>query len=67
MGAIHPELPKRDRSDRCCDQSDRCLSFVGFALDEFLDSRDFGCCWRWSVLGWFGDVLLSFVKGSSSL
>jgi hypothetical protein len=49
------------------DRSDRCEPFVGFVSGDFLDSCVFGSCWCWSVLGRFGGVLLSFVKGSSSL
>jgi hypothetical protein len=53
-GAVHPELPRLHRSDRC-------KSPVGFASGELLDSCVFGswCCW--SVLGLFGVVLLGFV------
>jgi hypothetical protein len=40
---------------------------VGFVSGDLLDSCVFGSCWCWSVLGWFGGVLLGFVKGSSSL
>jgi hypothetical protein len=47
------------------DLSDWCVYFVGFASGELIDSVVFGSYWRWSVLGWFGGVLLSFVKGSS--
>jgi hypothetical protein len=40
---------------------------VGFASGELLVSCVFGSSWSWSVIGWFGGVLLGFVKGSSSL
>jgi hypothetical protein len=49
------------------DRSDWCVPFVGFALGELLVSCVFRSCWFRSVLGWFGGVLLGFVKGSSSL
>jgi hypothetical protein len=49
------------------DRSDRCVSFVGFASGELLASCVFGSCCCWSVLDYFGGVLLGFVKGSSSL
>jgi hypothetical protein len=49
------------------DRSDWCVPCVGFASGELLDSCVFGsdCCW--SVLDWFGVVLLGFVKSFSSL
>jgi hypothetical protein len=62
MGAVHPELPRLDRSNRCvCDWSDWRMPLVGFSSGELLDSCVFGswCCWF--VLGLFGVVLLSFV------
>jgi hypothetical protein len=49
------------------DRSDRCEPFVGFASGELLVPCVFGLCCFWSVLVWFGGVLLGFVKGSSSL
>jgi hypothetical protein len=49
------------------DQSDRCEPFVGFVLVELLGSCVLRLCCCWSVLSWFGVVLLGFVKGSSSL
>jgi hypothetical protein len=49
------------------DRSNRCEPFVGFASGELLVPCVFGMCCCWSVLGQFGVVLLSFVKGSSSL
>jgi hypothetical protein len=49
------------------DRSDRCVPFVGFASGELVVSCVFGSCYCWSVLGWFGGVLLEIVKGSSSL
>jgi hypothetical protein len=48
VGAVHPELPMLDRSDR-------------FASGELLDSCVFGSWCSWSVLGLFGVVLLGFV------
>jgi hypothetical protein len=59
-GAVHPELPRHDRSDRC-------KPLVGFCLGELLCSC--GCvplsCW--SVLGLFGVGFLGFVRGFPSL
>jgi hypothetical protein len=49
------------------DWSDRCVSSVGFVSGDLLDSCVSGSYWCWSVLVWFGGVLLYFVKGSSSL
>jgi hypothetical protein len=60
VGAVHLELPRRDRFARC-------VPCVGFASGELLDSCAFGSCCCWSVLSCFGGVLLGFLKGSSSL
>jgi hypothetical protein len=56
-----PSCPGYTGLTGALDRSDRCESFVGFALGERLDSCVFGswCCW--SVLGPFGVVLLGFV------
>jgi hypothetical protein len=43
------------------DRSDRCKPFVGFATSDLLDPCVFGLCCCWSVLGYFGVVLLGFV------
>jgi hypothetical protein len=49
------------------DWCDQCVPSVGFASGELLVWCVFGSCCCWSVLGWFGGVLLGIVKGSSSL
>jgi hypothetical protein len=43
------------------DQSDWCKPFVGFASGDLLVPCVFRLCCCWSVLGWFGVVLLGFV------
>jgi hypothetical protein len=49
------------------DWSDWCEPSVGAVSGDLRDSCVLGSFWCWSVLVWFGGVLLGFVKGSSSL
>jgi hypothetical protein len=62
-----PSCPGTTGLTGAFDRSDQCEPSVGFVLGDLLDSCVFGSCWCWSVLVWFGGVLLGFVKGSSSL
>jgi hypothetical protein len=62
-----PSCPGTTGLTGALDRSDRCEPLVGFVSGELLGSCVFGLCCCWSVLGWFGVVLLGFEKGSSSL
>jgi hypothetical protein len=62
-----PSCPGTTGLTGALDRSDRCDPSVGFVSGDLLDSCAFGSCWCWSVLVWFGGVLLGFVKGSSLL
>jgi hypothetical protein len=62
-----PSCPGYTGLTGALDRSERCKLFVGFGSGELLNPCVFGLCWCWLVLGCFGDVLLGFVKGSSSL
>jgi hypothetical protein len=56
-----PSCPGLTSLTGVCDRSDRCMTLVGFASGELLDSCVFGSWCYWSVLGLFGVVLLGFV------
>jgi hypothetical protein len=62
-GAVHPELPRRGRSDRCSWPDWPVQAPSGFCLGELVCSC--GCVpWScWSVLGLFGVGLLGFLRG----
>jgi hypothetical protein len=65
-GVVHPEMPRRDRSDRCSRSVWPVLALCGICLEELLCSCGvvlFFCC---LVLGSFGIVLLGFVRGFPS-
>jgi hypothetical protein len=57
-----PSCPGYTGLTGALDWSNQCEPFVGFALGELLNPCVFGLCWCWSVLGYFGVVLLGFVK-----
>jgi hypothetical protein len=61
-----PSCPGTTGLTGALDRSDRCEPFVGFVSGELLGSCVLWLC-CWSVLGWFGVVLLGLVKGYSSL
>jgi hypothetical protein len=62
-----PSCPGMAGLTGASDRSKQCVPFVGFASGELLVPCVYGWCCCWSVLGLFGDVLLGFVKVSSSL
>jgi hypothetical protein len=62
-----PSCPGYTDLTGALDWCDRCEPFVGFASGELLNPYVFGLYWCWSVLGYFGGVLVVFVLGSSSV